>query len=65
MANRDREREGAASPVLPGDVTRALEWLRAHLNGPINLDTLAEVAGVRPRTLESHFRQFLGTTPLG
>jgi AraC-like DNA-binding protein len=26
---------------------------------------LASVAGVRPRTLESHFKTFLGTTPLG
>lgn len=56
---------GEAGRVLPGGVVRALDWLRAHLDEPIGLDTLADVAGVRPRTLESHFRQYLGTTPLG
>lgn len=51
--------------ALPRDVVRALNWLRAHLHEPIRLDALADVAGVRPRTLERHFREFLGTTPLG
>ena len=51
--------------ALPGDLVRALDWLRAHLAEPIDLDTLAFVAGVRPRTLEEHFRTFLKTTPLG
>jgi AraC-like DNA-binding protein len=51
--------------ALPASLARALDWLRAHLNGPVDLDTLATIAGVRPRTLEAHFKQFLGTTPLG
>ena len=51
--------------VLPGDLVRALAWLRQRLDQPVQIETLAEVAGVRPRTLESHFRTFLGTTPLG
>lgn len=51
--------------VLPGDLVRALAWLRRRLDEPVQIDTLAEVAGVRPRTLETHFRTFLGTTPLG
>ncbi len=51
--------------ALPASLARALDWLRAHLNGPVDLNTLAAVAGVRPRTLEAHFKQFLGTTPLG
>ena len=42
--------------VLPGDLVRALAWLRQRLDQPVRLDALAEVAGVRPRTLESHFR---------
>jgi AraC-like DNA-binding protein len=50
---------------LPADLVRVLGWLRNHLAEPINLEQLASVAGVRPRTLESHFRTFLGTTPLG
>src|SRR5438094_7653503 len=53
------------SSALPEDLTRALDWLRGHLSEPVQLDTLAAVSGTRPRTLERHFRMFLGTTPLG
>jgi AraC-like DNA-binding protein len=65
-------RPDAATPVveaipaaLPGDVVRAIDWLRSHLSQPLDLEHLAAVAGVRPRTLEAHFKTFLGTTPLG
>ena len=51
--------------VLPADLVRALAWLRQRLDQPVRIEELAQVAGVRPRTLESHFRTFLGTTPLG
>lgn len=51
--------------VLPGDLVRALAWLRRRLDQPVRIEQVAEVAGVSPRTLESHFRTFLGTTPLG
>lgn len=51
--------------AVPTDVARALAWLRGHLSEPVQLETLADIAGVRPRTLERHFRMFLGTTPLG
>jgi len=51
--------------ALPADLVRALEWLRAHASEPVQLDTLAAVSGAPPRTLERHFRMFLGTTPLG
>ncbi len=53
------------STALPRDLVRALGWLRGHLSEPIELETLAHVSGVRARTLETHFRMFLGTTPLG
>ena len=56
-------REG--SLALPADLTRALTFLRAHLSEPVQLDRLADIAGVRPRTLETHFKAFLGTSPLG
>ncbi len=51
--------------ALPADLVRALEWLRSHVSEPVKLDALAAVSGVPPRTLERHFRMFLGTTPLG
>ena len=50
---------------LPGDVARVVAWLNAHLDEPIDLQVLAAVAGVPPRTLEAHFKRCLGTTPLG
>lgn len=49
---------------LPGGLVRVLDWLKAHLDDPIDLDCLAAIAEVKPRTLEAHFRDFLGTTPL-
>lgn len=55
----------ADNPSLPASVMRALDWLHANLDGPVALDEAAAAAGVRPRTLEVHFKQFLGTTPLG
>jgi AraC-like DNA-binding protein len=55
----------ADASALPADLTRALDWLRAHLSEPVELSSLAAVSGVPPRTLERHFRMFLGTTPLG
>lgn len=70
-AGRDaeRKRKSPADKVtetpLPADLARALDWLRGHLSEPIDLERLALVAGVRPRTLEAHFKRFLGTTPLG
>ena len=51
--------------ALPVDLIRALDWLRVHLSEPVELSSLAAVSGVPPRTLERHFRMFLGTTPLG
>jgi AraC-like DNA-binding protein len=54
-----------AVQALPGDLVRALRWLRGHLHEQIRLEALAAVAGVRPRTLEAHFKLYLGTTPLG
>jgi AraC-like DNA-binding protein len=61
----DRMAADVTPAALPADLVRALDWLRSHLSEPVDLELLASVAGVRPRTLESHFKTFLGTTPLG
>ena len=53
------------SSALPADLVRALGWLRGHLSEPIQLERLAQISGVRPRTLKTHFKMFLGTPPLG
>jgi AraC-like DNA-binding protein len=62
---RGQDRAPLARQPLPGDVTRALAWLKGRLDQPISLETLAAAAGVPPRTLEAHFKEYLGTTPLG
>jgi len=66
IVGRRPDRDGEDfSGAVPADVMRALAWLRGHLSEPVQLAPLARIAGVRPRTLERHFRTFLGTTPLG
>jgi AraC-like DNA-binding protein len=54
-----------ARHALPASLAQALGWLGTRLDEPIELATLAAAAGVRPRTLEAHFKRHLGTTPLG
>lgn len=51
--------------AIPASLAHALDWLSNRLDEPIQLETLAAAANVRPRTLEAHFRLYLGTTPLG
>ena len=50
---------------LPASLASALGWLSRRLDEPVRLDDLAAAAGVRPRTLEAHFKTYLGTTPIG
>jgi AraC-like DNA-binding protein len=53
-----------AREALPPGLTQALEWLEARLDQPVQLETLAAAAGMRPRTLEAQFRKHLGASPL-
>ncbi len=62
-AARDTTSPDAAG-ALPRDVVRVLDWSSGRLSEPVGLRALALIAGVPPRTLETHFMQFLGTTPL-
>lgn len=55
----------ASRGALPGDLVRALHWIGSHMGEPVRIEKLADVAQVSPRTLEVHFRQYLGTTPMG
>lgn len=63
--SQTRQDELQAHGSLPADLMRAIDWLRRNPDRDVNLETISSVAGVRPRTLEAHFKQFLGTTPLG
>ncbi|HWB45255.1 MAG TPA: helix-turn-helix domain-containing protein [Hyphomicrobiaceae bacterium] len=69
MAGRDDRPDSARGSAdapgtpLPATLARTLAWLREHLSEKADLAQLASIAGVRPRTLETHFRVYLRTTP--
>jgi AraC-like DNA-binding protein len=50
-------------PILPRDVKKALDLLKADPSRERSIDELAEACGVARRTLEKHFQQFVGRTP--
>jgi AraC-like DNA-binding protein/tetratricopeptide (TPR) repeat protein len=49
---------------LPRDLRKALDLLEAESGRPWNVDDLAAACGVARRTLQKHFRHFLGRTPI-
>src|SRR5215813_6069540 len=51
------------SRPLPRDLNRALDRLNAEPERSWTLSSLAAACGVAPRTLQKHFRRFLGRTP--
>jgi adenylate cyclase len=52
-----------ASEPLPHDVAKALALLRADPERGRSVAELAAACGVAPRTLQKHFRRFLGGSP--
>lgn len=53
-------------PVAPRDVKRALDYIRDRADAPdLGIEAIALAAGVPGRTLFQHFRDHLGTTPMG
>jgi AraC-like DNA-binding protein/Tfp pilus assembly protein PilF len=48
---------------VPGDVKKAIELLRTQPERRLSIGKLAASCGVAPRTLQKHFRQFVGKTP--
>jgi AraC-like DNA-binding protein len=68
FSEKRKRRAGCLPDVrdaLPVSLAQALDWLDSRPDEVVSLDALAAVAGVRPRTLEAHFRLYLGTPPLG
>src|ERR1700678_804265 len=49
---------------LPRDVKKAIELLRADLGRGWNVGDLARLCQVPRRTLEKHFKRFVGFSPL-
>jgi AraC-like DNA-binding protein len=49
---------------LPRGLKKAIEWLEAEPARAWRLRDLAAACGVAPRTLQKHFRRFVGSAPL-
>ncbi len=49
--------------LLPRDVRKALDVLRADVARERRVGELAQICGVATRTLQKHFKRFLGRTP--
>lgn len=49
---------------LPRDVKRAIDLLRGDIGRPWRVDDVARSCEVPRRTLEKHFRRFVGCAPL-
>jgi TolB-like protein/AraC-like DNA-binding protein len=50
--------------VVPGDVKKAVDYMRAHVGEKVTVADLVHACGVAERTLRKHFRAFLGLAPL-
>lgn len=57
--------ERPVSPAMPRQVKRAIDYMTANIANPINLEDIAQAAGVSVRSLQVAFQQFKNTTPLG
>ncbi len=59
--------EGIAAPsgsaVVPYDVKKAVDFIRARTGEKVTIADLVKVCGVAERTLRKHFRVFLGLAP--
>ncbi|MBS7537496.1 GlxA family transcriptional regulator [Ancylobacter lacus] len=61
----DEQRGGRLRRVgsLPAPLQRTVQTMQRHLETPVSVAELAEVAGLSPRQLERLFNQHLGMTP--
>jgi AraC-like DNA-binding protein/tetratricopeptide (TPR) repeat protein len=50
--------------ALPHDVRRAVDYMRQSICRPITIHDVAEHCGVAERTLNAHFRAFVGLPPM-
>jgi transcriptional regulator GlxA family with amidase domain len=62
--NRQRALEVAAASIAPFFVRRAERFMAENARQAIDLEDLADVAGVSARALQMGFRRFRNTTPM-
>jgi AraC-like DNA-binding protein len=63
--NRRLALEPAASGAAPFYVRRVERFIEQHARDPIALEDLTSIAGVSTRALQTGFRRFRNTTPMG
>jgi AraC-like DNA-binding protein len=51
-------------PIVPRDVRRAIEYMKAHLRSPVTLAEIVQVSELPGRTLFKHFKDSLGVSPM-
>ncbi|MCF3642784.1 AraC family transcriptional regulator [Rhizobium sp. TRM95111] len=56
--------ERPASPAMPRQVKRAIDFMTANVAAPLTVAEIAAAAGVSVRSLQMGFQQFRNTTPL-
>lgn len=54
----------ASAETLPGDVAKAVRLMHRSLSQPLSVRELARHCGVPARTLNEHFRRFVGESPM-
>lgn len=55
----------ARPAVVPHDVKKSIEHMRARMDQKVTITDLVGASGVPERTLHKHFRAFVGLSPLG
>ena len=59
---------GSDAPVrqcpFPGDLKKAIDYIRCHPDGKMSIADLIVHCGVSERTLRKHFRRFMAVSPL-
>lgn len=68
LISRPEQRDDQGPPPSarrPRHVRRAVEAVNAHPERPYSVADLADLAGVKVRTLQQGFRAHLGTSPMG
>jgi AraC-like DNA-binding protein len=63
--NYSMQLQKPASPAVPKQLKRAMEYMHANVGADIRMADIARQAGTSVRTLQAAFQQFKDTTPIG
>jgi AraC-like DNA-binding protein len=63
--NYSAQLQRPASPAIPRQLKRAMEYMHANAGADIRMADIARETGVSVRSLQAAFQQFKNTTPLG